>query len=289
MAKSMTAFSRQDIKLDNGQLSCELRSVNHRYLEIFFRLPDELRSQEAALRGAITDHLARGKVECIFNWRATASGSDMRLNEDLATRLSHLSREVDGLLYNPSHINSLEILKWPGVLESDEPDLKPLQAAALTLVQRTLGDLVAARQREGDKLTAILQSRCQALEPQIAIIEAKLPLVISAQRERLQQRFQELKLQLDAERLEQEIAFLAQKMDVDEEIQRLRSHIQEINRILAAEDGKPVGRRLDFLMQELNREANTLCSKSVDADTTRAGVELKVLIEQMREQIQNIE
>ncbi|MCW8840834.1 MAG: YicC family protein [Gammaproteobacteria bacterium] len=288
MIRSMTAFARKQGQGEWGALQLELRSVNHRYLELSPRLPDELRALEPKLRERIGRRLARGKVECNVRYQAPqAMAGELAINKELVKQLAHTSREVDAILYNPAPVNSLDVLRWPGVLESPGIDEAQLQQALLGLLDEALDELDDNRRREGDKLKAIILQRCDTAEAVVDAVRERLPEVLAGVRSRLQQRLEELRQELDQERLEQEMVLLAQKLDVDEEMDRLATHIEEVRRVLDSDE--PVGRRLDFLMQELNREANTLGSKSADSETTRASVELKVLIEQMREQIQNIE
>lgn len=288
MIRSMTAFARQDRSGDWGSLILELRSVNHRYLEFNTRLPEELRPLEPKLREAVSKKLSRGKVDCFIRYQLPQElPGDLILNRDLASKLAHTSREVDGLLYNAAPVNSIDVLKWPGVLQTPGPDSQVLQSEAITLIDTALDELVESREREGEKLKEMLLTRCRSMTEVVVTVRERMPQILEGLRQRLRDRVAEMKAELDEERLEQEMVLLFQKLDVDEEMDRLNTHIEEVIRVL--EQDKPVGRRLDFLMQELNREANTLGSKSADTDTTRASVELKVLIEQMREQVQNIE
>ncbi len=287
MLRSMTAFARGEASGEWGALVVELRSVNHRYLEVALRLPDELRRFEPLLRERIGGALSRGKVDCSIRFSAPTGGNELELNHELARQLAHLSREVDALIYNAAPVNSIDILRWPGVLIAPSPDPERLGQELLKLLDATLDDMNGARQREGEKLQGFIAQRCDAIGEIVATVRPRIPEVHQRLRERLQQRLAELQAEVDTQRLEQELVYLLTKMDVDEELDRLGAHVAEVRRVLG--ESKPVGRRLDFLMQEFNREANTLGSKSVDAETTRAAVELKVLIEQMREQVQNIE
>ncbi|MGE0080446.1 MAG: YicC/YloC family endoribonuclease [Thiohalomonadaceae bacterium] len=284
----MTAFARQESAGDYGTVAVELRSVNHRYLEVSVRLPEELRALEGAVRERIAAALARGKVDCSIRFSpAPALAGQLTLNHALASTLAQLSREVDGLVYDAAPVHSLDILRWPGVLQAPAPDLERLHADALALLDRALGELNETRAREGAKLAELIGQRCDAIAALVPQVRARLPEVQARFRERLKERVAEVKAELDPQRLEQEIVLFAQRIDVAEELDRLETHVAEVRRVLRQD--QPVGRRLDFLMQELNREANTLGSKSADAETTRAAVDLKVLIEQMREQVQNIE
>ncbi len=292
MTHSMTAFARREALVGEpqaaGRLTLELRGVNHRYLELVLRLPDELRALEPALREGLAARLGRGKVELGLRYTPPeAAGGALAIDDELVKRLSHASREVEALLYNPAPISSLELLRWPGVMRPPSIAAEILQGAALALLEEALEEFIDSRGREGAKLREVIDRRLAAMTEVVAAVRERMPQVLAAQREKLRNRVAELKVELDEGRLEQELALLAQKADVDEEMDRLETHIAEVGRVLA--QSGPVGRRLDFLMQELNREANTLGSKSIDTETTAASVELKVLIEQMREQIQNIE
>jgi uncharacterized protein (TIGR00255 family) len=287
MIASMTGFARREISGSWGTLVCELRSVNHRFLEAGFRLPDELRSAEGDLRQRLAREVRRGKVDCVITYRrAQVSESGLEIDsqalERLLARLKEIGRSI------PAHtVNILDVLRWPGVLKEDTSAGEELLVAAQALFGSTLEDLVAARAREGLRLKEILELRCTSLEEQVQQVRERLPEVQTRLRARLDERLKELSASVDQERLEQELALLIQRLDVDEELDRLSGHIHEIRRVLGANE--PAGRRLDFLMQELNREANTLSSKSQDLDTTRSAVDMKVIIEQMREQVQNAE
>jgi len=283
----MTGFARREVSGPSGTLVCEIRSVNHRFLEAGFRLPDELRQTESELRQRLAKEVKRGKVDCSMSYRRL-QGADSALEVDSQAleRLTARVREV-GKLLPGSTVNVLDILRWPGVLR-DETDVgEELLAAARTLFDATVADLVEARAREGLRLRELLEQRCGALETLVAQVRRRLPEVQARIRSKLNERLAELQVNLDRDRLEQELALMLQRLDVDEELDRLSGHIVEIRRIINGND--PAGRRLDFLMQELNREANTLSSKSQELETTRSAVDMKVIIEQMREQVQNIE
>jgi uncharacterized protein (TIGR00255 family) len=288
MIASMTGFARRETTGAWGTLVCELRSVNHRFLEAGFRLPDELRSAEGELRARLTKQLRRGKVDCTMSYRR-AQGAAAALEVDAAAleRLLGGVRLVTRALAEPATVNPLELLRWPGVLREDGGTGEELQAAAQALFNATLEELMAARAREGERLRELLQQRCAGLEVLLAGVRARLPEVQARVRARLHERVAELSASVDPERIAQELALLLQRLDVDEELERLAGHIEEVRRVIAGSE--PAGRRLDFLMQELNREANTLSSKSQDLETTRSAVDMKVLIEQMREQVQNAE
>jgi uncharacterized protein (TIGR00255 family) len=285
----MTAFAAGKIDTEWGELSIEIRSLNHRYLEAFVRLPEELRATEPQVREALTDRLSRGKVDVSVRFRrdAGAASSQLNLNSNLARQLSELSQQAAAELPQAQPSSMLEWLRWPGIVEESEPDLSPLKDAFESLLNTAIDDLLAFRQREGERLTALIEDRLAGIDDEVEKVRQWLPEIREAQRTRLNDKIGQLAQSLDPERLEQEVAILLQKLDVDEELDRLIAHLAEVRRTLGLD--KPVGRRLDFLMQELNREANTLGSKSVDSRTTQVSVDLKVLIEQMREQVQNIE
>lgn len=288
MIHSMTAFSRQTSLLDWGTMVWEIRSVNHRYLEASFKLPDNMRRLENSLREELRRLLSRGKVECLLRLNFNASGKrQFNVDMDLLKQLIGAGETIQGQLRQASGINPLQLLQWPGVINEAETDSEQINNLALTLFQKALEQLVESRQREGGQLKSFIEQRLQTVSDITAAIRRQLPTILKAQRDKLRERLEELKSELDTNRLEQEMVILAQKADVDEELDRLETHIKEVKRVLG--NGGTCGRRLDFLMQEFNREANTLSSKSIVSDTTLAAVELKVLIEQMREQIQNIE
>ncbi len=288
MIRSMTAFAREEQHGDWGSISLEIRSVNSRYLEINPRLPEEMRAFETKLRSTISSKLSRGKVDCTLRYKSPdLSNGSLKINEKFAKELAHATRELDAIIYNPSPISTLELLKWPGVIEPQTTDQEQLNAALEEILTTALDTLNRNREREGEKLKEIIEQRIETMAEVVATVEKRLPEVLQRSRERLQSRLAELTQEVNHDRLEQEMVILAQRLDVDEELDRLKTHMTEIRRVL--QQSKPVGRRLDFLMQELNREANTLGSKSGDIETTQSSVDLKVLIEQMREQIQNIE
>ncbi len=288
MTRSMTAFSRQQNEQSAGTLVWEIRSVNHRHLEPHLRLPESFRELEAPLRDKLRKSLQRGKVECTLRYHPTEqSDNPLQVNTELACQLRDAAQQVTELLVNPAPVNPLELLQWPGVLQKTEPDMKALRQSALTLFDSAVSDLIDNRGREGKVLAQLINQRLDAISEVVVQVRAKLPQILAGQRQNLKNRLDEFKIDLDPNRLEQEMALLAQKADVDEELDRLDTHLTEVRRVLTQKDA--IGRRLDFLMQELNREANTLSSKSIVAETTQCAVELKVLIEQMREQIQNIE
>ena len=285
---SMTGFARREVSGTWGTLVCELRSVNHRFLEAGFRLPDELRQAESELRQRLAKEIKRGKVDCSMSYRRL-QGADTTLEVDTQAleRLTARVREIARMLPEGHMVNVLDVLRWPGVLRDESDVGEQLLAAARRLFEATVVELVAARAREGVRLRELLEQRCCALEALVAQVRARLPEVQTRVRVKLNERLAELQVNVDRERLEQELALLLQRLDIDEELDRLTGHIVEIRRVISGND--PAGRRLDFLMQELNREANTLSSKSQDLETTRSAVDMKVIIEQMREQVQNIE
>ena len=288
MISSMTAFAREEYRGELGELSWELRSVNHRYLEMFLRLPEELRVLETAVRERISARLGRGKLDVSLKFKsAEAAEAGLRVDRRMVEQLISADREVAALLDCKSHPKSMELLRWPGVLQEEEQDFTPVKQQALELLDAALESLVENRRREGSRLAEIVLQRCHAMQQQVKKVRELMPEVLQAVRSRIQERLQEVMEELDENRLEQEMALLAQRLDVEEEMDRLEAHLEEVERVLDADE--PVGRRLDFLMQELNREANTLSSKSNSVEVTRLAVEMKVLIEQMREQIQNIE
>lgn len=288
MTSSMTAFSRQQSEQQWGSLTWEIRSVNHRYLETSVRLPEVFRGLENAVREAVRKKLNRGKVECQLRFQLNdTSAGEISINSDLVDQLAQASSEIQKQLDGNVTVNTMEILRWPGVIAESQLDSNELETAALELFQSALDDLLATRQREGADLEGFLNQRIQSIREIVSELREKMPGIIAAQRQSLTDKLAELKVELEPTRLEQEITLLAQKADVDEELDRLNSHLDEVERVLKTSGQK--GRRLDFLMQELNREANTLSSKSIVVETTRGAVELKVLIEQMREQIQNVE
>jgi uncharacterized protein (TIGR00255 family) len=289
MIASMTGFARRETSGPWGSLICELRSVNHRFLEASLRLPDELRSLDPEIRQQFARGLKRGKIDCTFTYRrADAAARALDLDRDILAQLLGRVREVTSLAGAlPVSVDALEALRWPGVIRDTDTGTEDLLAAARALTAATVDDLAATRLREGARLGELIEQRCGGLIVLVAQVRARLPEVRIRIRARLDDRLAELKAQIDQERLEQELAILLQRLDVDEELDRLGAHVEEIRRIIAGSE--PAGRRLDFLMQELNREANTLSSKSQDLETTRAAVDMKVLIEQLREQVQNIE
>ncbi len=288
MLRSMTGFARAEQATTAGLLAWEIRSVNHRYLEVSLRLPEELRGSEAEYRRAIGAVARRGKVDASFYVRPAPTASrELTLDEPLLDRLIENATALQRRLGAVGRIDAVDLLRWPGVVRESERDTSSLAAAAMDLLAETLAAFTTSRASEGERIAQMLSSRAAQLHGIADEVAARLPEVQLRIRAKLQERVAALGAEVNPERLEQEIALLVQKMDVAEELDRLRSHVEELNTTLAS--GEAVGRKLDFLMQEFNREANTLSSKSQDVETTRKAVELKVLIEQMREQIQNVE
>jgi uncharacterized protein (TIGR00255 family) len=288
MIKSMTSFAREARSGELGELVWELRSVNHRFLEPYIRLPEEQRSLEPAVRERLAARLQRGKVECGLRYvPAVGAAGALRVNRPFVTQLIAAASEVGRMVGQSSSPQPLELLRWPGVLLEEERDLDAVAAAALELLDRAIETLLANRAREGERLAVLLRERCDRLAESVSRVRARMPQILEGVRRRMADRLAELRAELDPGRLEQEMALIAARLDVDEEMDRLEAHLAEVRDVLRRDE--PVGRRLDFLMQELNREANTLGSKSADVETTREAVEMKVLIEQMREQVQNLE
>ncbi|MDJ0877104.1 MAG: YicC/YloC family endoribonuclease [Halieaceae bacterium] len=285
---SMTAFARESDDAGPGSLAVEIRSVNHRYLDCQFKLPEGLRNLEPALRERLQNRLSRGKVEVQFRWQAQA-GHDgaLVINPDQLRALASAMAQVEDAISQARPPSSLEILHWPGLVEGGSEDSEALAARALSLFDSALETLVETRNREGTKLANFIRERLSGVTREVNAARERMPELLAQQHERMKTRVTDLGVDADPERLEQELAIVAQKADVDEELDRLVAHVEEVGRVL--DKGGPCGRRLDFLMQELNREANTLSSKSLATSTTQNAVELKVLIEQMREQIQNLE
>jgi len=283
MAKSMTAFSR----IEDGNFSWEIRSVNQRYLDVSFRMPENYRALEIQLRNSIRKQLNRGKVDCSLRVADDQSAASLAINQVFIRSLAETANEVDKLTGNSSELHSLELMRWPGAITSDNPDLAGEQTRVLSTFKTAIKSLVDMRQREGDELKKIVLAQLGALSIIVLKVREEAPVIAEQQRNRLTERLAVLEVEIDQGRLEQEIVYMAQKSDIVEELDRLETHIQEVRNSL--EETGPIGRRLDFLMQELNREANTLSSKATTANTSLQSVDLKVIIEQMREQIQNLE
>ena len=288
MTLSMTAFSRQQQEQEWGSLTWEIRSVNHRYLETSVRLPESFRGLENGVREAVRKRLTRGKVECALRFQSEAKvSSDLHLNTKLIQQLVQANIEIEQITGTSVSLNNMEVLRWPGVIEEQDFDKTSIEKQALSLFSAALDDLVATREREGAELQGFIQQRIVSVREIVVSIRNKMPEILAKQKQNILDRLADLQAELEPTRLEQEVSLLTQKADVEEELDRLDSHLNEVERVLDTKGQK--GRRLDFLMQELNREANTLSSKSIVVETTLNAVELKVLIEQMREQIQNVE
>lgn len=287
MIRSMTAYARHEIKGEWGSASWELRSVNQRYLETYFRLPEQFRSLEPVVRERLRTRLTRGKVECNLRFEPDASTqTSLILNESLARQLVEAANWVK-MQSDEGEINPIDVLRWPGVMSAREQDLDAITAEIMAALEKTLDDFIAARETEGQALKDLIEQRLAGVSQEVASVRAHMPDILKWQRERLVTKLEEANVQLENNRLEQELVMMAQRIDVAEELDRLEAHVKETYNILQKKEA--VGRRLDFMMQEFNRESNTLASKSINADITKSAIELKVLIEQMREQIQNIE
>ena len=287
MPRSMTAFARNTVDFSWGSITCELRSVNHRFLEAGFRMPETLRQVEMSLREIARKKLTRGKVDISLQVALNNDDATVHIDRALAGRTIEIAQTLASELLNPAPISPLDIMRWPGVLTEQSVETENLHGAAIKTFTEAVDQLLEGRQREGEKLAEMIEERLCGIETQVAIVRENLPSILVHQRVRLNEKLENLRAQVDSDRLEQEMVIIANRADVDEELDRLAAHISEIRRVLKSQES--IGRRLDFLMQELNREANTLGSKSIAGVTTQASVELKVLIEQMREQIQNLE
>ncbi|PCD00648.1 YicC/YloC family endoribonuclease [Halopseudomonas pelagia] len=288
MVYSMTAFSRCELSTDQGNLAWEIRSVNHRYLEPSLRMPEAFRELEGPLRERLRKEFARGKLECTLRFNpADQSVDSLKLNQPLVSQLLAAARQVSQQLDNPAPINPLEVLAWPGVMGGAQDHQAEMTAQANKLFEQAVAELKTQRAREGAELKKLLEERLEAISERVETLREMMPSLLAAHRQKLIDRFNEARLELDGTRVEQELVLLAQKIDVAEELDRLDTHVTETRHVLGGKAA--MGRRLDFLMQEFNREANTLGSKAIDSRSTQAAVDLKVYIEQMREQVQNIE
>ncbi|MCE0493729.1 YicC/YloC family endoribonuclease [Vibrio salinus] len=288
MIYSMTAYARKEVKADWGTAVWEIRSVNQRYLETYFRLPELFRGLEPVLRDRFRQKLARGKVECHLRYEANpAAKSELTINEKLAQQVIEAANHIMHMTGELSRINPFQVMQWQGVMEAPEQDIDAISKELLVAFDDAIEDFLAARGREGDNMKALIEQRLDTITGEVSKVRTMMPEIIEWQRNRLFSKFEEAKVELDSNRVEQELILLAQKSDVAEELDRLDSHVKETRNIL--KKGGAIGRRLDFMMQEFNRESNTLASKSINTEVTASSVELKVLIEQMREQIQNIE
>lgn len=287
MVHSMTAFARVERAGTQGTLIWELRSVNHRYLEPHLRLPEAFRDLEGSVRESLRQGISRGKVECTLRFNEENVSKSLQVDQERARQLVEAAETVAGLIKNPAPLDPLAVLSWPGVLVADADDPQTLNQEALSLFEDALAELKNGRNREGSELARLINERLDSMSQEVTTLRALVPQMLTSQRQKILDRFNDMQAELDPQRLEQEMVLLAQKSDVAEELDRLSTHVTEVRRVLKS--GGAAGRRLDFLMQELNREANTLGSKAFDPRSTQSAVNLKVLIEQMREQVQNIE
>ena len=288
MLSSMTAFARSQTQGDWGGVTWEIKTVNHRYLDIYFRLPDEFRGLEQLFREKIQQYLARGKVDVILKYQPSLSSSaEIKVNDNAVVAIAKATQLISTHFEKSGSVNPLHVLQWPGVMQESELGIEKIQTSLVDSLEMALKELVKVRQREGDAIVKLLLEKLAQMQSYVGIVEKYIPDINTQQREKLLSRIKEIQVEVDNDRLEQELLYYAQRIDVSEELDRLITHINEFKRLI--EKGGIVGRRFDFLLQELNREANTLSSKSVDTKQTHAAVELKVLIEQMREQVQNVE
>ncbi len=288
MISSMTAFAREEYRGDLGNMSWEIRSVNHRYQEVYLRLPEELRVLETAVRELLNSRLSRGKLDVTLKFKPGENAeTPLRINQRLVEQILVAEQDLADRYPLDNALDTRDLLRWPGVLEEQEQDYTPVKQQAMQLLETAVDSLIDNRLREGERLGEIILQRCRSLHTEVNRVRELMPEVLDGVRNRIRERLTEVMEELDEARVEQEMVLLVQRLDVDEEMDRLETHLDEVARVLEADE--PIGRRLDFLMQELNRESNTLTSKSNNVEITRSAVEMKVLIEQMREQIQNIE
>lgn len=287
MIKSMTAFADGEIVVDNLTILCELRSVNHRYSDLSVKLPDRLRFVESDARRLIGEKLKRGKIECSLSYKRQSGSQSFAVNEEMVQKLLDATQRIEALMQAPLGFSALDVLAFPGVQQDTETDREVLREHIIGLLESSITKMLETRAREGAQLAILINERCEKILQLVISARERLPVVLNLVRSKLLARIEEVVAQPDHDRLEQELVLLAQKLDVDEELDRLQTHVTEVQRALKQQE--PIGRRLDFLMQEMNREANTLGSKSADREMTQISIDLKVLIEQMREQIQNIE
>lgn len=288
MIRSMTAYACNEAEISNLTINCEMRSVNHRYSDVSLKLPDALRFMETEIRALLSAQIKRGKIECLLTYKKIAKqGQGLIVNHEALTALLGLTEQIEVNLLTPQPFSALDVLAFPGILQEPSTDKSEIHESVSHLVQQTLTHLLVARAREGAQLKALLEERCAKVNELVATASQRVPIAIQMMRDKLKNRITELVAQPNLDRFEQELVFLIQKLDVSEELDRLLTHTKEVVRVLHEEE--PAGKRLDFLMQELNREANTLSAKSTDIPISQIAIELKVLIEQMREQVQNIE
>ncbi|WP_334323655.1 YicC/YloC family endoribonuclease [Gilliamella apicola] len=288
MISSMTAYARKEINQSWGTASWELRSVNQRYLETYIRMPEQFRSLEPIIRERLRGRLTRGKIECNlrFELDPASQHQELSLNEDLARQVLSAVNWIK-TEYKSGDVNPIDVLRWPGVLSAKEQNLDSISQEILALLDEAINELIIVREREGEVLRDLIIQRLDSITTEVEKIRQWMPQILEWQKERLQNKLAEANIELDKSRLEQEIVLMAQRIDVAEELDRLMTHVKETYAILKKNEA--VGRRLDFMMQEFNRESNTIASKSINADVTASAIELKVLIEQIREQVQNIE
>lgn len=287
MIRSMTAFAANEAEFNNLSLSCEIRSVNHRYLDVAIKLPERLRFAEADIRSLIAGKTNRGKIECALAIKRQAHRQSFIFDHDAVNALISATKQIEQHMHSAMSFSALDVLAFPGIQQESELDKAELTKVINNLVASTIDQLSENRVREGKQLKTLIEERCTKIKSHVAAANQRMPFVLAALRKKLTDRINELAVQPDHDRLEQELVYLAQKLDITEELDRLDTHVTEVLRVLAQPE--PMGRRLDFLMQELNREANTLGSKAMDKEMTQIAIELKVLIEQIREQVQNIE
>ncbi|MDD4915632.1 MAG: YicC family protein [Methylococcales bacterium] len=287
MIRSMTAFADGEIVADNLIILCELRSVNHRYSDVSVKLPERLRFVEIDVRRLIAEKLKRGKIECVLSYKKQLNTQGFVINAEFVDKLLAITAEIENRMTNPLPFSALDVLAFPGVQQENETDKEALREKIIDLLNHTLDKMLATRAREGAQLATLLTERCEKVGQLVTVAHQRMPEVLKGLRSKLSARIMELVAEPNFDRLEQELVLLAQKLDVTEELDRLETHVAEV--LHTFKQSEPSGRRLDFLMQEMNREANTLGSKSADREMTQISIDLKVLIEQMREQIQNIE
>lgn len=284
----MTAYAREVLNSPIGNICWELRSVNHRYLEVYFKLPEEIRDLEHGLREAVRKTLVRGKLDCVVKLESKALAStELDLNQQVLNNISAACNKISQSLHNPAAISALDLLKWPGVINSVEQNQTELSAHIMQSFKQALSKLITARNNEGLQLQQIIQQKLELIDMQVANLQQQLPNIIEQYRQKLSSRIAELQLNLDQNRLEQELVYLLQKSDISEEIDRLKIHILDFKQVVKT--GEAVGRKLDFILQEMNREANTMASKSISSLSSTIALELKVLIDQIKEQVQNLE
>ncbi len=283
----MTAFASDELEIDDINVSCELRSVNHRYCDISLKLPEKFRFAEATIRSSVTAALSRGKIECVLSYKKQIGKQSINIDQDAVKALLQATSEIEDLMHTGQPFTAFDVLNYPGIQQQAKIDQELVSEGITRLIDSALKELVAVREQEGSQLAGLIEQRCEKIQQLVEAADKRLPVVLETIRNKINSRLAEMQAEPDFDRLEQEMVYLAQKLDVAEELDRLQTHVKEVRQVLSKSE--PVGRRLDFLMQEMNREANTLGSKSQDKEMTQISIDLKVLIEQMREQIQNIE